>query len=329
LQLKTEKSTDTAINPQAEVKVIQANHVIEISHSTNKGKGLDKIKRISKEHYMYVDTGELGEYKNGQTKADTEESLRRTLHRLRMMINANFEGGQAELFITLTYAENMICTQQLQKDYRAFEKRLRYKYPNLELIAVTEPQRRGAWHWHILAKDTTGEKLVIPNQIISDLWKKGFTQTKRLHNCDNVGAYLTAYLTNIDIETNGYSQEFWEELKAAENKDIIIIEKEGKRKAFVKGGRLDLYPAGMKIYRATKGIIRPQQEKMTYAQAKEKAQGSAPSFTQRICISAIANGTEQHLQTVQYEQYNTKRITHQSDVTYPDSPQQEREQPDI
>jgi hypothetical protein len=311
VELRTKKSQQTAIPARAKVKVIQAGHIIEISHSTNKGKGLEHIKRISKEHYVRTDTGEVGSYQLGATKADTQESLKRTLHRIRMMINANFEGGQAELFITLTYAENMTDTERLQRDYKAFTRKLRKKYPTLELLAVTEPQQRGAWHWHILAKDKTGAQLYIPDSEIRELWGNGITQTKRLHDCDNVGAYLTAYLANIVIEPE--TEQFWELVKGSDKVEKIEID--GKTKAIVKGARLNYYPAGMKIYRATKGIDRPKQQEMSYAAAKEKARGSTPSFTQKICISSVeTDGTERPLQTVQYEQYNTKRTEKTSNL---------------
>lgn len=305
MEIRTQKSTEVYIPKNALVKVVQAGHVLEISHSTQQALGLANIKRISKDHYIYTDTGEIGTYRNGETKAETLESLRRTLHRLRMIINANFEGGESELFITLTYTENMTNRKRLYSDYEAFTKRLRRRYPNLELLAITEPQKRGAWHLHVLAKDTTGARLYIHYDEIRQLWGNGATDTRRLQDCDNVGAYLTAYLTNLDTPY----------VEGMENsKEFQVVEIEGKKKAFIKGARLHLYPAGMKIYRATKGIIRPTVEKMAYEKAKEKARGSTPSFQQKIEILGLEDGTERPLQTVQYQQFNTKRKSCQNDV---------------
>jgi len=299
MEIRTNKFHEVHIPNNALVKVLQAGHVLEISHSTQKGLSLKNIKRISREHFIYTDTGEVGRYKNGETKADTMESLRRTLHRMRMIINANFTGGDSELFITLTYAENMTDTQRLYRDYEAFTKRLRRKYPSLELLAITEPQERGAWHLHCLVKDTTGSVLYIHYDEIRELWGHGATDTRRLRDCDNIGAYLTAYLTNLEVP---YSE-------GMENvKDLQIVEVGGKKKAYLKGARLRLYPACMKIYRATKGIIRPKEERMSYATAKAKARGCIPSFQQKIEVLGFENGKERLFQTVQYEQYNTKRM---------------------
>ena len=39
----------------------------------------------------------------------------------------------------------------------------------------------------------------MPNEVVADLWKQGFVTVKRLDDVDNVGAYLTAYLGDMEL----------------------------------------------------------------------------------------------------------------------------------
>jgi len=150
-----------------------------------------------------------------------------------MIVNANFSGKSNELFITLTYAENMQDIKQVCRDYEVFYKKLKRKYKDygFEYVSVPEPQSRGAWHLHVLLKAMNKEYLYIPNDEIETLWSHGFTKTERLNQVDNVGAYVSAYLTDLYNENTG---------------------------AKAKGARLYLYPAGMNLYRCSRGIKRAE-----------------------------------------------------------------------
>lgn len=162
------------------------------------------------------------------------------------MISANFNGGSSELWVTLTYAENVTDTSVVYQDFKNFMKKLRRKYAknrSLEYINVLEPQRRGAWHMHLLIKTDDGSHLRVENDDMRRLWGKGFVKVKRLKDTDNVSAYLMAYLTDI-------------ELKEGETGSEHVKVKEGKR--YEKGGRLHMYPPGMNFYRCSRGIEQPK-----------------------------------------------------------------------
>ena len=96
-----------------------------------------------------------------------------------------------------------------------------------------EPQGRGAWHMHcIIIFDDIAP--FIPNNEIAKLWKQGFTKTTKLDNIDNIGAYLTAYLGDMEYD------EFIKsgvDFKCITYKEIDYIEniKLDKPKKFVKG----------------------------------------------------------------------------------------------
>ena len=104
-----------------------------------------------------------------------------------------------------------------------------------------------------------------------------------MSNCDNVGAYFSAYLGDMALdEVQKLPEE--ERLKALssgimEDKEFTDEQDRTKTKKFVKGGRLYLYPAGMNIVRSTKGIKQPVTEIMTHAEAKEKVRSAKQTFS--------------------------------------------------
>lgn len=200
-------------------------HVVETVSLEKSGGCIGRFRRLDRDRMINIETGEVIPIQH-KVHRDHVQGLRRTIRRLRMLINANFSGGPNELFITLTYADNVRDLGKVYRDFVVFFKRLkrRYKGYKFEYIAVVEPQERGAWHLHVLIKADVGN-LYIPNEDIADMWGQGFTQTKRLEQVDNVGAYLSAYLTDMDG---------------------------------VKGKRLHYYPPFANIYRTSRGIKKPQ-----------------------------------------------------------------------
>ena len=150
-------------------------------------------------------TGEIIKCEKSETRKDNTTSLKRTITKLRDLINCNFFGADNELFITLTYEENMTDYKRLYKDFDKFYKKLKYKFKDTEFcyISTIEPQQRGAWHVHLLLKALNKDYLHIENSVIADLWGNGFCKTQRISNVDNVGAYLSAYLTDIIDDEKG------------------------------------------------------------------------------------------------------------------------------
>lgn len=115
------------------------------------------------------------------------------------------------------------------------------------------------------------------------LWQQGFTKTKAMQDCDNVGAYFSAYLGDMPLdEVQALPPE---EMKKSLAGSVTIEEKqftddEGltKDKKFVKGGRLYLYPPGMNIVRKTKGIRLPEVEYMSRSEAEKRSARQSKPF---------------------------------------------------
>ena len=317
------------------------NGIVELRFIAKKSNALENIVRLSKEEYCFRNTGEVFQYNHGETRADNKAALAKTFRGLRHLINENFTGAPNELMFTFTYAENMTDPKRLYRDLEVFKKRLKRRYPDVELLIIVEPQGRGAWHSHILSRFDQRKIIFIPNDEICKLWGHGFTTTKSLKGVDNLGAYLTAYLADIPLDGTEVS---WEEAKAITRNGVEIAEKEvfgddGQKlkKKIIKGGRLHLYPPGMNIYRKTRGIRSPEEKAMEYAQAKEIVGSRTPDYS---TAREIYDDNGKFLNAVFYEQYNLRREKKQaqieeasqddpaiSDRGIPNRPASEREQP--
>jgi hypothetical protein len=310
------------------VKVTKMNNHIEVIHVDRKSETLQNYIKLNKETYAVIDrhTGEIletKEYKLNKNRAQNTSGLKKTMKNIRDLINNNFTGGKGELFLTLTYrfieGKPMNDVKKASNDFDIFIKRFRRKYPDLEYIAVLEPQENGAWHWHILVKFTKWSKKehirIENNAVLEPLWGHGFTNIKAINNVDNIGAYLSAYLANIEINEQNKEDVFESIYKSGQ--EIEIEEKEVKgedgkiiKKKYIKGGRMHLYPSGTNIYRHSKGIKKPTPQLMTYSEVRETITGDkAPDFARTIVIEGARSdgGITRTLNTITYEHYNLKR----------------------
>ena len=259
------------------------------------------VKKISKNEYMVVETGEVLEFKNhAENRSQDTNSLRKTFKTIREMINFNFgnsDGKKNKLAFTITYADNMTDTERLYRDFKNFILRLRYKYPDVEYMSIVEPQERGAWHCHILLKFMNTDKIYIPNKLINEMWGNGFVSVKAIRqDVDNLGAYLSAYLGDVPVDEDNYDQPNYLPIK--------IVEIKGKKKKFIKGGRLHLYPPGMNIYRSSSGIKKPTKEWLRYDEAMKKVGALTPTYATKI---KILDDDGKEINSITYENYNSKR----------------------
>ena len=296
------KEKGKEIDSYSKVKVKQMGHIVEVKHVLKTSSGLENLLKLSKTEYLNKDTGEVLEYKINENRGQNIAGVKRSIGQLRDIINNNFTGGENELFVTTTYAENMTNVKQLYEDNKKFIMRLRYRYPYIEYINTVEPQGRGAWHNHILIKDITGKGLFIPHSELKELWGHGFVWINKLKDVDNIGAYLSAYLADIELTENNIKE--IRERGGRQKFEIEEKEVKGETKAYLKGARLYLYPAGMNIYRQSKGIVKPDVTKMEYQDIKRIVGSDTPNYSRTI---TIYDGGDNVLNQITYEQYNLKR----------------------
>ena len=301
MEEKSESSSYLGISPISNVRVTKMNHLVEVQHMERMNR-TNHIKKLDKERYLNLKTGEIGEFQQGEVRSDSYNSLRQTFKKLRYLINNNYTGAGNELFITLTYEENMTDTKRLYNDFKKFIKKFRYKYEkqygSIDYMTVVEPQERGAWHHHLLIRfnDMKGKKIFIPSNEVAEIWGHGFIKMESLKDCDNIGAYLCAYLADVELTEDNIGVAY------REKAEVVPKMVDGQEKPFIKGGRLHLYPSGMNLYRKSRGIKMPERQEMKYEDIKKVVGSAEPNYTKQIVVEQ-----DDFTNTITYEQYNMKR----------------------
>lgn len=295
--MKVEKIDNVEIFPDDKIKLTTMGNVYEVLR-------MDRINKkscilvLDKDSYIDLRTGERKEFEHHENRACDRNELRKTMRRLRGIINANCSDVSKCRWITFTYQENMTDTERLYKDSEKLIKRVRYHLGHFEYIHVVEPQGRGAWHIHALWI-FADKAPYIDSAWLRNVWGNGFVTVKKLEDVDNVGAYLTAYLCDCEIED--YTRYVFEKNHLSLPDDISVItsqfsgddilvkevEQDGKKvsKRFVKGGRMYMYPSNFNLYRASRGIKKPIEEYMSYENAQKKIGSAQPTFSTAIRLS--------------------------------------------
>lgn len=274
-------------------------------------------KKIDKDHYVDLRTGELFEYEHSESRGENLHGIRQTLNRIRALINTNVTEPLNCRWVTLTYRQEentpMTDTKKLYSDYFKFWKRFCYwcktnGYGKPEYISVIEPQGSGAWHVHSFF--IWQEKApFIPNDKMAELWGQGFTKTKQPQDCDNVGAYFSAYLGDMPLdEVQHMSMD--KQLQAlsasgqVDEKEFSDDAGTVKKKKFVKGGRLFLYPPGMNIIRSSKGVKQPEVKYMSREMAQKKVSSAKETFS---CAYEIVGDDGRVVNRISKAYYNSAR----------------------
>ena len=246
-------------------------------------------RKLTKDLYYLITTGEVKEYDHIQNRAQSGDSLRKTFQHIRELINTNVTDCTHVRWVTLTYRENMMDSKQLYKDFEKFWKRFLYfceksGYEQPQYISVIEPQGRGAWHVHALFLWETRAPF-IPNATLAELWRHGFVNIRQPKNCDNLGAYFSGYLADMpeeELMMLGDREQTEARAMAAAGGNTEAVEKldaDGKSKKVLKGARMALYPPGINIYRHSRGIKKPTVIDTTYGRAKEALSGSRKTYS--------------------------------------------------
>lgn len=278
------------------------------------------ITSIDADHYMLNATGEVLPYNRTTNRAENSAAKSRmaaSMKAVRDIINCNCTELKNCRWMTFTYAENMTDTKRLYADRKAFWMRVRRwhkknELPMPEYISICEPQGRGAWHLHELWI-YPGKAPFLPNHEIAALWQQGFVTVKKLDSCDNVGAYLTAYLCDVPVEE--YEGTYKErDLKTAQ---ITLEDGSTVEKKLVKGARLNMYPVGMNFYRTSRGIKRPEVEWTRTYWAKEKVKGATLTYSSVI---RLVDTETDFSNDIRYEYYNSARAASQPAIHTADIP---------
>lgn len=298
-------------NPNLAVKVTEMGNVIEVQYMSRRNCKQTIQMLQGGEQFVICATGEIKDVEHHNTRKDNRKGLYKTFANARAVINANVTDVEKVRWCTLTYKENMTDPKRLYKDFHDFNLRFQYYckthgYSKPEYIVMMEPQGRGAWHAHLLYIWQDQKAPYIANQEFREMWGHGFVRIKKLDNVDNVGAYLTAYLGDMEIDEMDVSKAVGKQCKVVEVED-----EDGKKvkKAIVKGARLDLYPANFNMLRCSRGVKRPVAEMMSQEEANKKVSAATKTFESAIKLTDNENDFET---VIIREQYNKVRGKNQS-----------------
>lgn len=316
MAIAIKKNQHFDIDNESIVRVKEMGNITEVMYARCRNI-ICPIRLVDKNHYVIIDTktgevSDLYECNHINNRMESLFQVHQSLTRLRTYINTNVFDPKEWKWITLTYAENMKEPKRLYNDFKAFIRALRNKFSKykIEYIIACEPQGRGAWHIHSLIGFGTIAPY-IPNKVIASLWKQGYTKTQKLNDIDNVGAYLTAYLADIEITSDNLSILNENGLKMAKNtleqqvEIKTITTEDGKSKRYIKGGRLYMYPPNFNLYRISRGIKKPIVKYMEYFDAKIKVGLlRQPTFKTCTLVEHIETGFKN---SYAYEYYNKLR----------------------
>ena len=300
--IKKEKLDNISIGREDLVTLKTMGNIYEICYLQKKNNKIT-TQLLNKDYYVNLETGAVSECKHIVNRADNKFQVGQSLKRLRDYINTNVVEPKNCKWVTLTYAKNMQDTKKLYNDFKNFIRRFKELYGHIEYIV--EPQARGAWHMHLIIIFDK-QAPFIPNATIEQLWQQGFTKTTKLDNIDNIGAYLTAYLGDMELnqdnlqelEKNGFKMSNLDVKQVNEINNIKLKEP----KSFIKGGRLYMYPPKFNLYRISRGIKKPTKEFYSYHVAKEKIGLTNPTFSTGYSLTDSVNS---FTNKVIYEYYNT------------------------
>lgn len=293
-------------NPNLLVKVTEMGNIIEVQYMSRRNSKQTVRMLEGGEQYVVCSSGEIKDVVHHETRKDNKKGLYKTFANMRAVINTNVTDVSKVRWCTLTYAENMTDTERLYKDFEKFNKRFQYYckqqgYSKPEYIVMMEPQGRGAWHAHLLYIWQDMKAPYIANDVFAKLWGHGFVRIKKLDNVDNVGAYLTAYLGDMELsEVDWYK---WNEItRGATVKQVEMTDENGEKvtKPILKGARLNLYPANFNMLRCSRGIKRPTEEMLSQEMANKKVLGATKTFETAVKLTDVENEFDSVIIKTQY-----------------------------
>lgn len=274
------------------------------------------IQKVSAELYVDKKTGEVKEFCHNDNRSQNVRKLMQSLNQGRAMINTNVEDITHCRFLTVTYRQRdnydsepipMNDTKRLYKDLDKLYKKLKYHFgKDIKYITCCEPQKSGSWHAHIIL--IFNEKApYIPNEDLAKWWGQGFVRVERIKDdVDNVGAYLTAYLCDVEV-SQWKNENPGCKVDDSNIKEVEVLDENGElqKKKYIKGARLHYYNNFFHPFRWSRNCEKPKiyrTEYETFKAEMKKADCDEPTFQKSIMLA-----DDDFTNIIKYEYYNTKK----------------------
>tara|TARA_Y100001951_G_C11253905_1_gene248180 strand:+ start:134 stop:1000 length:867 start_codon:yes stop_codon:yes gene_type:complete len=163
------------------------------------------LSSIALEHYREAcqSPPELSE---AEKLAKLVENRERATRRARTKVRRLAKAKGLTTLLTLTYRENMLDRDRMQRDLDVFLKRVRRVIPGFQYIAVFERQKRGAWHAHLAVEKVLSHyvargRLVRSYDLLRSMWRavvgtdNGNVDVSRNKALSRSSAKLAAYVS--------------------------------------------------------------------------------------------------------------------------------------
>lgn len=151
-----------------------------------------------------IRTGRSKKADETEQESNREKVLHRARQEIRRTVSANC-GGWSDArgrpfrpkFLTLTFAENITDLSTANHEFKLFILRLGNKVGDrsrrncLKYLVIPEFQKRGAVHYHVIFFNLP----FIPWEKVRACWRHGDISINAIDKVDNVGAYVSKYLS--------------------------------------------------------------------------------------------------------------------------------------
>lgn len=255
----------------SECKVVKTGNIIRVVSYMRLNR-VSYIERLPAGQYLVKKTGEIKDIqRRAKTRSQNIRYVRQSMQHGRDMVNTNIRNLENCIWVTFTYAENMTDEKRLYLDFKHFNEAYRKKVGKYKYITAVEPQGRGAWHMHCFF--IFDHKPWIDYNEIINTWGKGRVEVQRMYgDVDNLGAYVSAYLCNLPLQEKAQSE-------GGHNLNVVT-DRDGHM--YQKAQRMSMYPAGMQIFRYSRGLDKPEENFMDIVEAEEKVSSGKLTFDKLV-----------------------------------------------
>lgn len=256
-----------------ESTVYQSKNWMEVVTTTNKhSNNISRYRKIGSNCFLDCSTGEVREYNSYQNTSADYSKFKRNYDELRRILSANITGNGSEYHVVLTVRPELNTSlTDVYKYFTAFRKRIQYYYSDIEYIAIAEPHENGKYHLHVVLLLSATQHDAFNDKTIAHLWEVGFSKVGGIKNADKIINYLCS---------------------------------SKKRERWAK-----FYKPHRRLFRCSKGVIRPQPTHMTREEVNNyaKAESLYPTAASRYVVKRVLEkGESQILNIVTREQFRRR-----------------------
>ncbi|HEX5519993.1 MAG TPA: hypothetical protein VFX18_06095 [Candidatus Nitrosocosmicus sp.] len=179
------------------IEIYKFEKSVQVGRKDEQKDGLDWVEKYSEEVKAKNECKDIPD--EVLKTINRKKSRNRTSNNIRRLATANFNSRSK--FITLTFKDtddfDVKNPTETNKEFKKFIQRMRRRFGDFRYIAVIEFQDkngRGAVHYHIIS-----DVEYIAQRYLSEIWGLGRVDIRDIRHVDNVGAYISKYVTkNIE-----------------------------------------------------------------------------------------------------------------------------------